>query len=250
MLVSVTKEDDNKKMLNDILFVLDDVGNERFTANQCESIVFNPMLKDFEIVRDYCTLFLATSISIAYKNELQLFAFLLPMEYIFEDFVYGFIDKEFKDLRIEVSPQSTSNHLDEEKKFNLKPDLLIKIDDKRIILDTKYKLLLKDNNISQSDLYQIICYAIRFECQKVFLLYPCSVQKTSSDSDYELNINDELAGKKIKIKICFLPIINKDLLTRDKNFENCSIREIFETQTNMLKGKLSDLLKDVSYSMK
>lgn len=61
--------------------------NERSTAEQCSRISFNPMFGEFETVRVYCQLFLTNCISFDYKNDLKLFAFLLPMEYVFEDFI-------------------------------------------------------------------------------------------------------------------------------------------------------------------
>src|SRR5690606_17803541 len=69
---------DNKKNLREILFILDEVSDERATAEQCASIKFNPMLEKFDTVRDFCHLFLSNSISFDYKNDLKLFAFLLP----------------------------------------------------------------------------------------------------------------------------------------------------------------------------
>ena len=91
LLFRVSKQAENKKHLREILFMLDEVTDSPATAKQCERIRFNPMFSEFETVRDYCNLFLSNSISFDYKNELKLFAFLLPMEYVFEDFIYGFV---------------------------------------------------------------------------------------------------------------------------------------------------------------
>ena len=77
---------------------MDEITDERATAEQCSRISFNPMFGDFETVRDYCQLFLTNYISFDYKNDLKLFAFLIPMEYVFEDFIFGFIDKELEQV--------------------------------------------------------------------------------------------------------------------------------------------------------
>jgi 5-methylcytosine-specific restriction enzyme subunit McrC len=179
LLFSVTSNPDNKKYLREILFILDEVSEERFTANDCASIIFNPMFEDFETVRDYCTMFLSNSISVNYKNELKLFAFLIPTEYLFEDFVFGFINKEIPEIK--ATPQNTSEYLDIDNIFRIKPDLCITAQDKKFIADTKYKIIYSDNSdpksgITQSDLYQMIAYAIRFNIQDVILLYPNTIQ--------------------------------------------------------------------------
>ena len=89
----------------------------------------------FELVRDYCLLFLSNSISFDYKNDLKLFAFLIPMEYVFEDFVFGFIEKELHEIK--AKSQRSDMYLDVEKKFNLKPDLWIQTPNTSFIADTK-----------------------------------------------------------------------------------------------------------------
>ena len=57
------------------------------------------------------------------------------------------------------------------------PDILIKDlrGGRRLIVDTKYKRLggvSSDLRISESDLYQMIAYMIRFQCERCLLLYP------------------------------------------------------------------------------
>ncbi len=114
LLFNNTSNQDNKKNLREILFILDEVSDERATAEQC-GISFNPMFGAFETVRDYCHLFLTNCISFDYKNDLKLFCFLLPMEYVFEDFIFGFIDKEIK--KVTAKAQRSDTHLDVENVF-------------------------------------------------------------------------------------------------------------------------------------
>ena len=139
LLFNVTSSQDNKKNLREILFILDEVSDERATAEQCSRISFNPMFGEFETVRDYCQLFLTNCISFDYKNDLKLFAFLLPMEYVFEDFIFGFIDKELE--KVTAKAQRSDTYLDEGKAFNLKPDLWLKTEHTSLIADTKYKIV-------------------------------------------------------------------------------------------------------------
>lgn len=112
LLFNNTESPDNRENLREILFILDEVLDERATAEQCAKISFNPMFGEFEVVRDYCLLFLTNCISFDYKNDLKLFAFLLPMEYVFEDFIFGFIDKEIE--RVTAKAQRSDTYLAEE----------------------------------------------------------------------------------------------------------------------------------------
>lgn len=244
LLFSVTSSKDNKKHLREILFILDDVSDVKASAEQCEKITFNPMFGEFETVRDYCKLFLANCVSFDYKNDLKLFAFLLPMEYIFEDFIFGFIEKEIPSILAKA--QRSDIYLDESKVFNLKPDLFLKTKFKSLIADTKYKIVYSDEKdpkkgISQNDLYQMLAYAVRFEVDEIILFYPDTIKQNQENST-EIFIKDTLAGnKEISIKAFQLSIINKGLLNQELN-TRISLQEMFEITRIELKEKIEKIL--------
>lgn len=244
LLFNVTSNQDNKKNLREILFILDEVSDERATAEQCSRISFNPLFGQFETVRDYCHLFLTNSVSFDYKNDLKLFAFLLPMEYVFEDFIFGFIDKELDEVTAKA--QRSDTYLDEGKTFNLKPDLWLKTSEKSLIADTKYKIVYSDEKdpkkgISQNDLYQMLAYAIRFEVDEIILFYPNTI-KQNQDEGTDLIIKDALAnGKEISIKAFQLPILNHELLERELETKT-DLKELFESTRQDLKNKIEKIL--------
>jgi len=245
LLFSVTKDYQNKRNLSDILFLLDEVSDVAISAEQCKRMQFNPMFSCFETVRDYCVLFLENSISFHYKNSLKLFAFLLPMEYVFEDFIYGFIDKEIEGVN--PKGQVSGTYLDEAKNFGLKPDLILDLGSKKIIADTKYKLVYNDETdpkkgISQSDLYQMLAYAVRFGIQEIKLFYPNSVTSEFQPKVATIHIKDALAKEKqINITAYQLPIVDKTItsaaLLQHDNLLNC-----FELLRVELKGRFKIIL--------
>jgi len=249
LLFNVTSNQDNKKNLREILFILDEVSDERATAEQCSRISFNPMFGEFETVRDYCQLFLTNCISFDYKTDLKLFAFLLPMEYVFEDFIFGFIEKELE--KVTAKAQRSDTYLDEGKAFNLKPDLWLKTDHKSLIADTKYKIVYSDEKdpkkgISQNDLYQMLAYAVRFEVDEIILFYPNTI-KQSQEEETELTIKDALAdGKEISIRAFQLPIINRELLESDLEAKT-DLSELFESTKQYLKNKIEKILVPTMY---
>lgn len=244
LLFNATLVTDNKKNLREILFILDEVSDVKVTASDCLNVKFNPLFGEFETVRDYCYLFLNNSISFDYKNDLKLFAFILPMEYVFEDFIFGFINREIEAVKAIPQPQST--YLDQNKSFLLKPDLYIKIGTKNVIADTKYKIIYNDvrdakNGISQNDLYQMLAYGVRFEIDEIKLFYPDTI-KGYQELENEIIIEDKLAnGRKINVKSYQLPIINRQLFdeTIDMNIE---LNKLFLETKFKLKERLEEIL--------
>jgi 5-methylcytosine-specific restriction enzyme subunit McrC len=250
LLFNVTTSQDNKKNLREILFILDEVTDERATADQCSTIKFNPMFGEYETVRDYCQIFLSNCVSFDYKNDLKLFAFLLPMEYVFEDFIFGFIEKEVESVRAKA--QISDTYLDEARNFNLRPDLFLKTEFKSLIADTKYKIVYSDEKdpkkgISQNDLYQMLSYAVRFDVDEVILFYPNTIKEQQENST-ELFIKDALAGdKEIHVKAFQLPILNEGILETELN-PNIDLNELFESTKNELKEKIEKIIVQVMYN--
>jgi len=244
LLFNVTTILENKKNLREILFILDEVEDEEATAAQCSAIRFNPMFCEFETVRDYCHLFLSNCVTLSYKNDLKLFAFLLPMEYIFEDFIFGFIEKEIPDIK--VKSHRKDKYLDEGKIFNLNPDLFFETEIKSLVADTKYKIVYSDEKdpkkgISQNDLYQMLTYAVRFEVDEVIIFYPNTVNMYRKEC-VELIIKDELAGgKEVRIKAFQLPILNTEVLNQELR-KNVELNQLFEKTKNDLKERIVEVI--------
>jgi len=244
ILFNVTSSADNKKNLREILFILDEVSDERATAEQCSRITFNPIFGAFETVRDYCQLFLNNAVSFDYKNDLKLFAFLLPMEYVFEDFIFGFIEKEIPSIN--AKSQRSDTYLDEEGVFKLKPDLFLQTSERSLIADTKYKIVYSDDKdpkkgISQNDLYQMLAYAVRFEVDEIVLFYPNTIV---GDQNYkaQLIIKDKWAeGKEINIKAFQLPILDKRVMTLTVDNKH-KLSELFELTKVKLKEKIEEII--------
>jgi 5-methylcytosine-specific restriction enzyme subunit McrC len=244
LLFNETYNTESKKLLREILFILDEVSDVKIKAEDCKIIRFNQAFSKFETVRDYCYLFLRNSISVEYKNNLKLFAFLLPMEYVFEDFIFGFIDR---DISLATAQSQSRIPLDNGEKFTLKPDLLIQAGNRRFIADTKYKMIYSDdkdpkNGISQSDLYQMIAYGIRFNVNEIKLFYPDTINGYN-ENENEIIIKDELAdGTDINIKCFQLPIINHNLFS-DEYLNESELSKLFQPACAKLKARLVTILQ-------
>ncbi|PKM92326.1 MAG: hypothetical protein CVU81_01070 [Euryarchaeota archaeon HGW-Euryarchaeota-1] len=252
LLSGASVDSENKKRLQEIIFILDEVSDVHVTVNDCEKVKLNPLFEDMITVLDYCRLFLANSISYSYKNDFKVFAFLLPTEYVFEDFVYGFIKENFKDLNIEPKEE----YLTKDKTFKIRPDIYLKIKNIPIIIDMKYKLTYgrkdgecdKKYGVSQPDIYQMISYAIRIKVENVFLFYPETINysedsKQREPIDKTFEVKDEFSGTIINIHIAHLPIIKKDFPTLDSNK---SLEENFKNTKEYLITKLKNIFGSIN----
>jgi len=203
LLMNFTENNETKRYLQDIIFILSEVQDVRCTVEDCNKVRINHFQNEFETILEYCKLFLSNSISVNYRNKLELFAFLIPMEKLFEDFVFGFIEKELKD-NLKIKSQESGKDLTKENGYQLKPDLKIAYEGKEYLADTKYKVInYEKKQLNQNDLYQMVAYAIRYKCENILLFYP----KTNDEIDTkDLKIVDEFSNKTINIYPHCLPI--------------------------------------------
>ena len=234
LLTGVTHDIETKRLLSEIIFILDEVSDVRVTYADCEKVKLNPLYQNLGTVLDYCRLFLSNSSSYTYKDELKVFAFLLPMEEIFEGFLYGFMDKHLRDAPgvanleyqksdLYLAQLFEDGELVRPNLFNLKHDICFDYLDQKIIIDAKYKRLdtkskgsyanEKKYGVSQSDLYQSVAYAIRRRCNNLFLVYPNSLagqrKSEGSDPSVTFRIHDEFSHSDIDVGIVKIPIIHQ-----------------------------------------
>ena len=113
---------------------------------------------------------------------------------------------------------------------------------KKIIADTKYKIIYLSNQtddkkdykfgVSQSDLYQLVSYAIRRKASHLYLLYPEILPDRSVKEEspaVKFSIHDEFANKDVYVYISKVPIIHHNFpdidleMNLQKNFEKTEI---------------------------
>lgn len=182
LLMSQTRIAENLRTLQDVVFILDEVEDVPCTSHDVNSVSINAFFEDYIMNMDSCRAILQNQLYSSNLNDLSQWCLLFPMEYIFEDFVAGFIDEKFR-TEWKVEYQKSDRFLVEEpyKVFMMQHDIFLTAKDgsgRTIIVDTKYKL--RDRNfrsekkrgVDQGDLYQMASYAFRRGCDEVLLLYP------------------------------------------------------------------------------
>lgn len=95
--------------------------------------------------------------------------------------------------------------------------------------------------ISQTDLYQMLAYAVRFNVDEIVLFYPNTVSQEQEGAT-ALTIKDALAGdREIWVKAFQLPIINRALLLPSP-LKQDNLSELFESTRQDLKGRIEEIL--------
>lgn len=230
LLLLKTRYAENQRILQDVVFILDEVEDLPCTIQDVERINFNPFFEDYASLMNSCNMILSQQLYSNNLYNLSQWCLLFPMEYIFEDFIAGFLQDRFS-RKWKIEYQKSDKYLavnDSGKKvFNMQQDIFLTSKEDpglKIIIDTKYKL--RDINyktdikkgISQNDLYQMVSYSFRRECSDVLLVYP-------NISDNKINRPDKFtidsgfsSNEKIKvtaIEIPFWSLTNFDNLATE-----------------------------------
>ncbi len=200
-------------MLQDVVFILDEVEDLHCTVHDIDRISLNSFFEDYSVLLDSCKLILSQQLYSSNTYDLSQWCLLFPMEYIFEDFLAGFLQHKFyKDWKIEY--QKSDEYLSNTPKvFNMQHDIFLTSTDgteKRVIIDTKYKVR-KGNfktdpkkGVDQSDLYQMVSYAFKRGCTDIILVYPNISDNLNSPDSFEIVSGFE-GNEKINITAIEIP---------------------------------------------
>jgi 5-methylcytosine-specific restriction enzyme subunit McrC len=216
-LLNVCKFKETWYNLEQILFLLDEAEDTSISALDCEKVRLNPMFLEYQEVIDMCRFFLAGEQLNRINEQNRQICFLLPMNYLFEDYISGFIELKFG-KRIKTRYQS-KGWLTDQRIFQTRYDLLLLDENKNValIVDTKYKLredsLETSKGISQSDMYQMVSYALRNDCKRVLLLYPSLTYNGETPVIDRFTISSPMLNSSIEIYAANVCITDSDSRT-------------------------------------
>ena len=216
LLLSISTNKKSKLILKDILHHLDSVSDIEITVYDCDKVKLNPLFEEYRIVLDSCRMFLECLIIDKNDKSRSTFSFLVKMDWLYQQFLFGFINKnkEFFNLeKVKVSKDhigrvkgTTRNY------FNIDLDYLFLFNNGReLIGDAKYKRLINVSesekglgkyNVDPADLYQMIAYSFRKGIKDIILFYPkyddpnqfrriiekFEILNSHGDSDIELTV--------------------------------------------------------------
>lgn len=161
-----SKSSKNQRLIREYLFVFDEISSSSDINADFNRLKLNRQTKHYEQALLWSKIFLQNKSFSPYKGNEIAFALLFDMNKLFESYVGNFIKKK----RADVSLQHSEKHLVEEPKgFRLRPDIFL---EGEFIADTKWKIVKSKDDISQADLYQLYAYGKKYDCGKLYLIYP------------------------------------------------------------------------------
>ncbi|WP_373072200.1 McrC family protein [Sulfurimonas sp.] len=217
-----SKSNRNQQRIREFLFVFDEISICRDVKIGFSKVKLNRQMKDYEQVLLWCKTFLIENSFSPYKGNDVAFALLFDMNLLFESYVYDYL-RRYGNFN-SITAQDKTHHLayldGKEKKFQLKPDIVI--NDGGIIADTKWKLLSEDKThqgISQADMYQLYAYGTKYDnCNYMYLIYPYDgIENGNSYKYFSDNFNSsEKLTKELHLNVLFFDIS----LDKPRFFEN------------------------------
>ena len=219
-LSKLSKNERNKNRIKEYLFVFNEIEESKNFERDFEYIKNISRLDNYyEQTLIWVRLFLRKESFVSFAGDTVVLSLLYPMEKIFESYVAKKIKQRwvFADIKTQDTRHSLVEEHNNNKKFNLRPDIVAnRIDktDEVVVLDTKWKILDENDSknnygISQSDMYQLYAYAKKYNSRELYLIYPkCETFRKDSISPFYYHIEGGI----------FLKAINYDL-----ELDECSL---------------------------
>lgn len=239
LLLKYSKNGKTHTLLHQILNIFCEVDDiHKPSREYLAKVKFTRQNRIFERIFEYAKMFIFDLISDHSTAKHNSFSFMFDMNMLFEKFIFEFIkqenvlsgtDYESYTLQAQGPQERLLQEIKDgkklEKSFKMKPDITISNgNDRKCIIDTKYKKLNKEKDkenfgISNADVYQMHAYSSKYNCPKVIMLYPQHIEDIKKDFIFEdnkflhirsINIQQNLKGEKAKLKKDLTAIINNE----------------------------------------
>lgn len=193
----------NFQMLKEINSILEDVTLEPIDIDKIDTISYNRLNDCFKPYIEICKIFLQNSTLSLQASQIDTFSLLIPMERLFESFIANLLQQNqeyFFDPDVTVSKQKCIGHLvksldgSKDNDFRLIPDIVIEGRNEKYIIDTKYKLLNRNDTklgVSQQTMYQMYAYATKSRAKSIILLYPDLGEKIEGNWSISYNSGND-----------------------------------------------------------
>lgn len=182
-----SKSSKNQRLIREYLFIFDEISSSSDINADFSRLKLNRQTKHYEQALLWSNIFLQNKSFSPYRGNDVAFALLFDMNRLFESYVGNFIKKKLPDAIL----QHRGKYLtDKPRGFALKPDIFLRYKNQNYIADTKWKIVKSRNDISQADLYQLYAYGKKYECGRLYLVYPriSGVDQKAMKFRYENNM--------------------------------------------------------------
>lgn len=165
-----SKSSKNQRLIREYLFIFDEISSSSDINADFSRLKLNRQTKHYEQALLWSKIFLQNKSFSPYRGSDVAFALLFDMNVLFESYVGNFIKKKLPDTIL----QHREKYLIEKPRrdFGLKPDIFLRYKNQNYIADTKWKIVKSKDDISQADLYQLYAYGKKYNCSRLYLIYP------------------------------------------------------------------------------
>lgn len=235
---------------------------KRYDKNKRQSIINknlkklnHPYFYEYEPLRKICVQILRHEELKYGREENKIYGILFDGAYLWEEYIWTILeDLNFKHPKNKTGKGWINLLNDNKKLWKIFPDFYS--NDKKIVLDTKYKRLNKkskkedeDESIKREDRFQIISYVYTLGAKKGGFVYPSENKEFSFDNigilnrEYNKNILEDYSPS--IFKYAFL-IPNKK--SNEENFENINdFKKEIEESENDLRKKSKTNFNNLSF---
>jgi 5-methylcytosine-specific restriction enzyme subunit McrC len=176
----------------------------RVTGDELDRLLWTRLNERFRGAFQLAKLFLTNSTPQLQVGNLPLFAFLIDMNELFEEFVASFITRHGATLwpsrvtpiAVHIQSRGKQTFLAERlpeqlPAFKLLPDLLLSppLGPPDLVIDTKYKMVderAAKLGVAEADFYQMLAYSTRLRASRVLLLYPQAAGQGSMFHEFRI----------------------------------------------------------------
>ena len=171
-LAGVTCVLENHRRLMELLARLDNVASSASPLQ--EPVALDRTNTAFHDVYRLAQLFLMGDWQDTISGRASGFSLLFPMNDLFEEFVGRSLQKALGAGRVRLQDQSRRalNPQTRGPRYPLRPDMVVDVRSRPVILDTKWKRLGPADGPSRADVYQMLVYGQAYGAERVILIYP------------------------------------------------------------------------------
>ena len=202
ILKSIAHNPNHNIRVNKLLLNLEGISEKNVTEKWFDNLKFD---RNTERYRQAITL--AKLIILKYSPDLKggnenVLAIMFDMNLLFENYVYRKLKKLQSNPIIPITSVKEQNRTPFWESRGLRADIVVESPDKRLVIDTKWKVL-KDDKPSDADLKQMFVYNLHYNTDLSILLYPKTSVESSTKKAFK---NDKF--KQQNCQVAFANLFN------------------------------------------
>jgi 5-methylcytosine-specific restriction enzyme subunit McrC len=181
-LVRIARTADNQRRLRELAFVYADISDVPISVLRWDEVVLDRTNSRWRELLNLARLLLGERFQTTSAGCSGGFSLLFEMNALFEEYVARMLKRALVDTDLRVVSQGGRLYClqteDRRGLFQTRPDILVKRRDEVVqIIDTKWKRIAArmddaKQDVSQSDVYQMMAYGQLYKCDRLTLLYP------------------------------------------------------------------------------